>query len=127
LILAQTVEREEVEENEYVDDTNDTLANRQGQPIAASSNNSYGTSKSTSTRRNKAKKNDHVFMQLVDNLRNLGKFMKEPLKAWKKFAKIYKHEADGAYRSIKVLDKLLYLGGLTNEEIVKVRGIITVD
>lgn len=79
--IAQTVEREEVEENEYVDDTNDTLANRQGQPIAASSNNSYGTSKSTSTRRNKAKKNDHVFMQLVDNLRNLGKFMKEPLKA----------------------------------------------
>uniref|UniRef100_A0A2N9EG32 Uncharacterized protein n=1 Tax=Fagus sylvatica TaxID=28930 RepID=A0A2N9EG32_FAGSY len=58
--MAQTVDREEAEENEDLYDTDDSLANPSG------------TSTSTSTRRKKGKKSDHVFMQLVDNLSNMG-------------------------------------------------------
>ena len=46
----------------------------------------------------------------------------------KKLVKTFKHEADGADRRIKVHKELIFArGGLTDEEIVKVWGIITVD
>jgi hypothetical protein len=83
--MAQTVDREEAEENEDLYDTDDLLASTQGPPVAASlastqgppvvgsSDNPSGTSTSTSTKRKKGKKSDPVFMQLVDNQSNMGK------------------------------------------------------
>jgi hypothetical protein len=72
--MAQTVNREEAEKNEDLDDTDDSLASTQGPPVATSlastqgppvarsSDNPSGTSTSTSTRRKKGKKSDPVFM-----------------------------------------------------------------
>ena len=68
--MVQTVDREEAEENEDLYDTDDSLASTQGPLVAGSSDNPSGTS--TSTRRKKGKKSDPVFMQLVDNLSNMG-------------------------------------------------------
>ena len=46
----------------------------------------------------------------------------------KKLVETFKHEADGADRRIKVHKELIFAGGgLTDEEIVKVGGIITAD
>ena len=46
----------------------------------------------------------------------------------KKLVETSKHEADGADRRIKVHKELIFAGGgLTDEEIVKVGGIITAD
>ena len=58
------------EENEDLYDTDDSLASTQGPLVAGSADNPSGTS--TSTRRKKGKKSDSVFMQLVDNLSNMG-------------------------------------------------------
>jgi hypothetical protein len=60
--MAQTVNREEAEKNEDLDDTDDSLASTQGPPVARSSDNPSGTSTSTSTKRKKGKKSDPVFM-----------------------------------------------------------------
>ena len=66
--MAQTVNKEEAEKNEDLDDTDDSLASTQGPPIATSlastqgppvarsSDNPSSTSTSTSTRRKKRKK-----------------------------------------------------------------------
>uniref|UniRef100_A0A2N9GU43 Uncharacterized protein n=1 Tax=Fagus sylvatica TaxID=28930 RepID=A0A2N9GU43_FAGSY len=137
---AQTVDREEAEENEDLYDTNDSLASTQGPPVAASlastqgppiarsSDNPSGTSTSTSTKRKKGKKSDPVFMQLVDNLSNMGKVYEGATESMKKLAETFKHEADGADRRMKVHEELIFAGGgLTDEEIVKVGGIITAD
>jgi hypothetical protein len=92
-------------------------------PVAGSSDNSSGTSTSisTSTRRKKGKKSDLVFMQLVDNLSNMGKVYEEATESMKKLVETFKHKADGADRRMKVHEKLIFAGGgLTDEEIVKV-------
>ena len=93
---AQTVDREKAEENEDLYDTNDSLASTQGPPVAASlastqgppiarsSDNPSGTSTSTSTKRKKGKKSDLVFMQLVDNLSNMGKVYEGATESMKK-------------------------------------------
>jgi hypothetical protein len=105
-----------------------SLASTQGPPIARSSDNSSGTSTSTSTKRKKGKKSDPVFMQLVDNLSNMGKVYEGATESMKKLAETFKHEADGADRRMKVHEELIFAGGgLTDEEIVKVGGIITAD
>ena len=70
--MVQTVDMEEAKENEDLYDTDDSLASTQGPLVAGSSDNPSGTSTSTSTRRKKGKKSDPVFMQLVDNLSNMG-------------------------------------------------------
>jgi hypothetical protein len=59
--------------NPLNNDTDDSLASTQGPPVVGSSDNPFGTSTSTSSRRKKGKKSDPVFMQLVDNLSNMGK------------------------------------------------------
>ena len=69
-----------------------------------------------------------MFMQLVDNLSNMGKVYEGVTKNMKKLAKTFKHETDGANRRMKVHEELIFArGGLTDEEIVKVGGIITAD
>jgi hypothetical protein len=69
-----------------------------------------------------------VFMQLVDNLSNMGKVYEGVTKSMKKLAETFKHEVDGADRRMKVHEELIFVGGgLTDEEIVKVGGIITAD
>jgi hypothetical protein len=105
--MAQTVDREEAEENEDLYDTDDSLASTQGPlvaaslastqgpPVAGSSDNPSSTSTSTSTKRKKGKKSDHVLMQLVDNLSNMGKVYERATKSMKKLAETFKHEADG--------------------------------
>jgi hypothetical protein len=70
--MVQTVDREEAEEDEDLYDTDDSLASTQGPPVVGSLDNPSGTSTSTSTRRKKGKKSDPVFIQLVDNLSNMG-------------------------------------------------------
>ena len=140
--MAHTADREEAEENEDLYDTDDSLASTQGLPVAASlastqglpvarsSDNPSGTSTSTSTstRRNKGKKRNHVFMQLVDNLCNMSKVYERATESMKKFAETFKHEADVADRRMKVHEELIFVrGGLTDEEILKVGGIITAD
>uniref|UniRef100_A0A2N9EVH8 Uncharacterized protein n=1 Tax=Fagus sylvatica TaxID=28930 RepID=A0A2N9EVH8_FAGSY len=91
--MVQTVDREEAEENEDLYDTDDSLASTQGPPVAGSSDNPSGATKSM-----------------------------------KKLAETFKHEADGADRRMKVHEELIFAGGgLTDEEIVKVGGIITAD
>uniref|UniRef100_A0A2N9GUQ9 Myb/SANT-like domain-containing protein n=1 Tax=Fagus sylvatica TaxID=28930 RepID=A0A2N9GUQ9_FAGSY len=130
--MAQTVNREEAEKNEDLDDTDDSLASTQGPPIATSlastqgppvarsSDNPSGTSTSTSTKRKKGKKSDPVFMQLMDNLSNMGKVYEGATKSMKKLAETFKHEADGAYRRMKVHEELIFAGGgLTDEEIAE--------
>uniref|UniRef100_A0A2N9FWI2 Uncharacterized protein n=1 Tax=Fagus sylvatica TaxID=28930 RepID=A0A2N9FWI2_FAGSY len=79
-------------------------------------------------KRKKGKKSDPVFMQLVDNLSNMGKVYEGATESMKKLAETFKHEADGADRRMKVHEELIFAGGgLTDEEIVKVGGIITAD
>jgi hypothetical protein len=69
-----------------------------------------------------------MFMQLVDNLSNMGKVYEGVTENMKKLAKTFKHETDGANRRMKVHEELIFArGGLTDEEIVKVGGIITAD
>jgi hypothetical protein len=96
--------------------------------VVGSLDNPSGTSTSTSTRRKKGKKSDPVFMQLVDNLSNMGKVYEGATESMKKFVETFKHEADGADRRMKVYEELIFAGGgLTDKEIVKVGGIITAD
>uniref|UniRef100_A0A2N9HXL4 DUF8040 domain-containing protein n=1 Tax=Fagus sylvatica TaxID=28930 RepID=A0A2N9HXL4_FAGSY len=102
---AQTVDREEAEENEDLYDTNDSLASTQGPPVAASLASTQGPPIARSS----------------DNPSGATESMK-------KLAETFKHEADGADRRMKVHEELIFAGGgLTDEEIVKVGGIITAD
>ena len=67
-------------------------------------------------------------MQLVDNLSNMGKVYEGATESIEKLVETFKHEADGADRRMKVHEELIFVGGgLTDEEIVKVGGIITTD
>uniref|UniRef100_A0A2N9JAE0 Uncharacterized protein n=1 Tax=Fagus sylvatica TaxID=28930 RepID=A0A2N9JAE0_FAGSY len=108
--MAQTVNREEAEKNEDLDDTDDSLASTQGPPIATSLASTQGPPV--------ARSSDNPS---VDNLSNMGKVYEGATESMKKLAETFKHEADGADRRMKVHEELIFAGGgLTDEEIVKV-------